>query len=64
MGQDIFRGVGVEIILPSPDNFLKIKETLTRVGIASKKTKSYISPVIFCTNRADIQFCILRNCSS
>jgi hypothetical protein len=39
MGQDIFRGVGVEIILPSPDNFLKIKETLTRVGIASKKDK-------------------------
>jgi len=36
---DIFRGVGVEITLPHPDNFLKIKETLTRIGIASRKEK-------------------------
>lgn len=36
---DIFRGNGVEISLPSADNFLKIKETLTRIGIASKKDK-------------------------
>jgi hypothetical protein len=34
---DLFRGVGVEITLPHPDNFLKIKETLTRIGIASRK---------------------------
>jgi hypothetical protein len=39
MGKDIFRGVGVEINIQSPDNFLKIKETLTRIGIASKKDK-------------------------
>lgn len=39
MKEDIFRGVGVEIKLPKPDNFLKIKETLTRIGIASKKEK-------------------------
>jgi hypothetical protein len=37
--EDIFRGVGVEITLPKPDNFLKIKETLTRIGIASRKEK-------------------------
>jgi len=36
---DIFRGVGVEIRLPEPDNFLKIKETLTRIGIASRKDR-------------------------
>lgn len=35
--EDIFNGVGIEIELPAPDNFLKIKETLTRIGIASKK---------------------------
>lgn len=29
----------LEIILPTPDNFLKVKETLTRIGIASKKDK-------------------------
>jgi len=39
MEKDLFRGVGVEIKLPNPDNFLKIKETLTRIGIASKKEK-------------------------
>lgn len=37
--EDIFKGVGIEIELPSPENFLKIKETLTRIGIASKKDK-------------------------
>lgn len=36
---DIFHGVGVEIILPAEDHFLKIKETLTRMGIASRKDK-------------------------
>ena len=29
----------VEITLGQPDDFLKIKETLTRIGIASKKQK-------------------------
>lgn len=36
---DIFKGVGVEIELPTPDSFLKIKETLTRIGISSRKEK-------------------------
>jgi len=27
----------LEITLPEPDNFLKVRETLTRIGIASKK---------------------------
>jgi hypothetical protein len=36
---DIFRGAGIEISLPHPDDFLKIKETLTRIGIASRKEK-------------------------
>lgn len=29
----------LEITLPTPDNFLKVKETLTRIGVASKKEK-------------------------
>lgn len=37
MGTDLFRGVGVQIRLPEPDSFLKIKETLMRIGISSKK---------------------------
>ena len=27
----------LEVTLPEPDNFLKIRETLTRIGIASRK---------------------------
>jgi hypothetical protein len=37
MNNNLFRGQGVEIELPEPENFLKIKETLTRIGISSKK---------------------------
>ena|ERR1035437_1752647 len=37
---NLFRGVGVEVDIKKPDNFLKIKETLTRIGVASKKEKT------------------------
>ena len=37
---DIFNGLGIEIKLKKEDDFLKIKETLTRIGIASKKDKT------------------------
>jgi len=37
--EDIFKGVGVEVELPTQDSFLKIKETLTRIGISSRKEK-------------------------
>lgn len=37
---DIFEGHGVEITLNSPENFLKVKETLTRIGVASRKTNT------------------------
>jgi hypothetical protein len=30
----------VEVTLPSPDDFLKVKETLTRIGVASRKDKT------------------------
>jgi len=32
--------IGVEILLDKPDSFLLIKETLTRIGIPSKKNKT------------------------
>lgn len=35
--EDIFRGIGIEITLKDPSDFLKVKETLTRIGFASKK---------------------------
>jgi hypothetical protein len=36
---EIMDGLGVEIKLRSKEDFLKIKETLTRVGVSSKKEK-------------------------
>jgi hypothetical protein len=35
--EDIFNGLGVEITLREKDDFLKIRETLTRIGVSSKK---------------------------
>jgi len=34
---DIFEGLGVEINLKTEEDFLKIKETLTRIGVSSRK---------------------------
>lgn len=34
---DIFRGQGIEIKLANPEAFLKVRETLSRIGLASKK---------------------------
>jgi translational regulator len=36
---DIFRGLGVEVTLPTPEDFLKVRETLTRIGVASKRER-------------------------
>lgn len=33
---DLFCGCGIEVELSDPDNFLKVKETLSRMGISSK----------------------------
>lgn len=30
----------IEVTLPEPDDFLKVKETLSRIGVASKKDKT------------------------
>lgn len=40
MTDDIFSGKGVEIHLGEEDDFLKIRETLTRIGVASRKDKT------------------------
>lgn len=39
MSDDIFNGVGIEVSLPDADAFLKVKETLTRIGVSSSKNK-------------------------
>ena len=46
----------VEVNLKEPDDFLKVRETLTRIGVASRKEKkeSYINLVIFSIRRDSI----------
>ena len=36
----------IEVVLNEPDDFLKVRETLTRIGVASQKRKKTIS--VFC----------------
>jgi len=36
---DVFDGYGVEITLKERDDFLKVKESLTRLGVSSRKEK-------------------------
>jgi hypothetical protein len=37
---DVFRGYGVPVTLANPEDFLKVRETLSRIGVASNKTKT------------------------
>jgi hypothetical protein len=39
MTDDIFSSLGVEVNLKNKEDFLKVKETLTRLGVSSKKEK-------------------------
>ena len=39
MSMDLFKGYGVPIELKTDDDFLKVKETLSRIGVASRKEK-------------------------
>jgi hypothetical protein len=40
MTDDLFKGYGVQIELVTDLDFLKVKETLTRIGIASKQSNT------------------------
>lgn len=40
MENDVFQGLGVEVALKRPDDFSMVVETLTRIGIASEKSKT------------------------
>ena len=52
----------VEVTLGEPDDFLKVRETLTRIGVASRKERRFINPVIFYTNRVSTISYTLKNC--
>ena len=54
--EDIFEGYGVEISLAHEDDFLKVKETLTRIGVSSRVEKNYIKAAISCTSEEDMLY--------
>lgn len=39
MSVELFKGFGVPVDLVDDESFLKVKETLTRIGVASRKEK-------------------------
>ena len=39
----------LEVVLNEPDDFLKVRETLTRIGVASKKRSKTISILSYIT---------------
>ena len=51
----------VEVLLNEPDDFLKVRETLTRIGVASRKEKKLIRVVIYFISKEDITSYILKN---
>ena len=52
----------VEVVLKEPDDFLKVRETLTRIGVALAKKRNCISPATFYTSRVSITSFTSRNC--
>jgi hypothetical protein len=60
--EDIFDGLGVEVRLKTKDDFLKVKETLTRMGVSSKKEKSCIKVATSSTSVDDTLLCTLKKC--
>ena len=51
----------VEVVLSEPDDFLKVRETLTRIGVASRKRRRFINLVTFFINKVVTILCILKN---
>ena len=52
----------IEVTLNEPDDFLKVRETLTRIGVASRKEKSFISRVISFTNKVSTTSSTSKSC--
>ena len=51
----------VEVTLNEHDDFLKVRETLTRIGVASRKRKRYIKVVIYFISKGGIILSTLKN---
>ena len=51
----------LEVTLKEPDDFLKVRETLSRIGVDLEKKEHYINHVISCISKVDTLLCILKN---
>ena len=52
---DIFDGLGIEIELKNPEDFLKIRETLTRIGVSSRKEQKLYQSCHILHKRGNMQ---------
>ena len=52
----------VEVVLSEPDDFLKVRETLTRIGVASRKEKKIYQSCHILHKQGRYFLCISRNC--
>jgi hypothetical protein len=51
----------VEVTLNEQDDFLKVRETLTRIGVASKKDKTLYQSCQYFAQGASIMWYTLKN---
>ena len=58
---DLAGYVPLEVILVKPDDFLKVRETLTRIGVAYVKIRFCINLAIFYTNKENTISFILKS---
>ena len=52
----------IEVRLNEPDDFLKVRETLTRIGVFLVRRRNCTSLVTSCTNRVSTTLYTSRNC--
>ena len=49
----------VEVLLNEPDDFLKVRETLTRIGVASRKEKKLYQSCHILHKKGQYYICLL-----
>ena len=54
---DLFDGYGIRIRLKKPDDFLLVRETLTRIGVASERTKTLYQSCHILHKRGEYAIC-------
>jgi len=52
----------LEVVLNEPDDFLKVRETLTRIGVASRKEKKLYQSCHILHKQGKYFIVILRSC--